>query len=238
MSCGHATILDLKATQHLQIENSWTDSATIAGYVQRIMTPLDPKPDSDLNVSYSDPDEDLQDLKTGNAHVLIGKDFKFSEAQGSSLKVISESVLDKIEAQIRAIVSMGNVSASREALMQSGVSKALDYVSVNLAMQSYGQNLTQCYEEILKHVAISFGIKDEATLEAVKVSGLDSFDTDGLEAILEQSDKVLSLEGRLSETTLKLWWIKVSEAMHRSADSETKELIRGEYEKSKGKALT
>jgi hypothetical protein len=228
----------LKSRQHLEIENAWTDSAVTAGYVQRVLTPRDPLPDSDPSMTFSDPDEGLQDIKSSNAHILIAKDFKFAEASGSSLQTISEFVLDKIEFQIKAIVAMGNISASREALMQSGISKALDYVQVNLAMKSYGQNLIQGYEEVLKHVAISFGIKDEAVLEEIKVSGLDSFDTDGLEAILEQSERVLKLEEKLSPTTLKLWWVKLSEAMHGSVDAETKQTIRDEYEKSKGEALT
>lgn len=216
----------LKAKQHLQIENAWTDTATIAGYVQRTFKP-DRVPDSDTSVSYVDSESDLQDLKSSNQHILIG-DFKFEEASGSSLQTISEYVLDKLEHQIKAIVSLGGVSAAKGVLEQSGVSKEFDYFQLNEAMKTYGRVLCEAYEEILKHVAIAFGIRDEASLEAIKVSGLDTFNVDNLGTLIDNSLKLQKIESRLSPLALQLWFTKVSEAMNNSADAETKEQIRAE----------
>lgn len=224
-SCNSAY---LKAKQHLQIENAWTDTATIAGYVQRTFKP-DRVPDSDPNISYMDSASELQDLKSGNQHILIG-DFKFEEASGSSLQVISEFVLDKIEQQIKAIVSLGGVSSAKGVLEQSGASKAFDYFQLNESMKTYGQVLCEAYEEILKHVAIALGIRDESALEQIKVSGLDTFEIDNLGTMIDNSLKLQKVESRISPLALKLWYGKLAEAMHGSADAETKEQIRAELE--------
>lgn len=224
-SCNSAY---LKAKQHLQIENAWTDTATIAGYVQRTFKP-DRVPDSDPNVSYMDQASELQDLKSGNQHILIG-DFKFEEASGSSLQVISEFVLDKIEQQVKEIVSLGNVSANKGVVQQSGASKAYDLFLMSESMKTYGKILCDSYEEILKHVAIAFGIRDESALEQIKVSGLETFEMNNLEGMIDNSLKLRQIESRIPPIALKLWYEKVSEAMHDSADAETKEAIRAEIE--------
>lgn len=222
----------LKALQHLNIENAWTDTATIAGYIQRVFKPSQPKPDTDPNFTYIDESADLERIKSGNQHLLIGDDFKFAEASGSSLQTISQYVLDKIETQIKAIVSMGNVSAAQHTTgkgvaEQSGASKQMDYTQINDTMRRYGSILTSYYEDILKHVARALGLTN---LEEIKVSGLDTFEVDSLGNILEKSTTIQKLESHLPPTAKKLWWSKVMESMHSTVDAQTKETMRQEIE--------
>lgn len=217
----------LKALQHLNIENSWTDTATIAGYIQRVFKPTKKEPDSDPNFSYSDDDRDIEQIKSSNQHLLIGDDFKFAEASGASLKVISESVLDKIEHQIKNIVNLGNVSATKGALEQSGASKQIDFTSLNDTMRRYGSFLTHWYTDVLRLVAVHLGERNTTNIE---VTGFDTFDVDTLGNIIDQSAKILPYESKLPDTARRLWWLKVAETMHSTVNAQTKETIRREAE--------
>ncbi|TFI51008.1 hypothetical protein BLD44_028445 [Mastigocladus laminosus UU774] len=215
----------LKALQYLQIENAFTDTATIAGYIQRVFTPRQPVPDTDPDATFIDPDKDVEQLRTGNSEVLIGADFKFSEASGSSLQVISEHVLDKIEHQIKEIVSLGTASANGNQVAASGVSKAMDYSEYHDMMRKHGELMVAFYKKILTDVAIAAGRSVEFAVE-----GLNSFEINPLSELLTNSDFVSKIESRLTETTLKQWYLKVANAMLSDLDASTKAIIQTEFE--------
>ena len=226
----------LKSLQHLQIENTWTDSATLAGMIQRIFTPAkdDVTPDDDPAFSYADGGDSLNkkeaiDLKVGNPYVLIGDRFEFVEADGSSLKTIAESVLDRIEAQIKGLIyaaSSNNVggSTNRGQDHQSGVAKAIDMSELDMKMKRYGAILVQVYQETLRKVAPILG----TTPDNVLVSGLSSFDLDVLGNLLEDTTTIATIEDKLSPTALRLWYSRISEAMHPTATPQDLETIRNE----------
>jgi hypothetical protein len=204
----------LKALQYLQIENAWTDTATIAGYVQRVFTPLDQQPDDDFNNTYTSTDEYVESIKSGNSHILVGKSFEFNEINGGSLKTISESVLDAIETQIKNIVSLGNVSANKGILQQSGVSKGYDYSQIADSMRAYGQILVAAWQEVLQLVGESYSMPE---WDKISVSGFDSFEVDALDDLLNKSEAIDKIADFLGDTALALWYKKIQAAMHRSA---------------------
>lgn len=129
----------LKALQHLNIENAWTDTAMMAGYVQRLFQPLDPVPDGDIHTTYED--DERSSIVSDNAHILVGKQFKFNEIQGSCLETLSEHVLKEIVQQIRGIISLGGLSGTKGALEQSGLSKSFDYAQFNDSLKGYGKSV-------------------------------------------------------------------------------------------------
>jgi hypothetical protein len=215
----------LKALQYLQIENGWTDTASIAGYVQRLFKPQ-VKPDDDISATYTDDDEYVSQIKSSNAHILIGDDFRFVEIAGSSLKTIRDSVLEPIKGEIKAIISLGNVSAAKGVMEQSGTSKSFDYAQFNDALRAYGEILVNYYQDILRAVAEAAGYDSET----ISVSGLDTFDLDTLDTLLAQTKELINYEDRIPATAMKLWMGKIVAQMHRSASAKQQEEMGKELE--------
>lgn len=224
-SCNQAY---LKASEHLNVENAWIDTAVMAGYVQRVFTPTDPKPDSDIHQTFED--DSPEDIVSDNAHVLIGKGFAFSEVQGSSLQTISESVLDKLERQIRDIICINGASATKDALQQSGVSKSMDFTNEESTLQAYGRIICDFYQDVLQQVAIALGMKP-GERETLSVTGLDSFSLDTLESTLENAKELQGIEPLIAPTALKLFYIKLQGLMNKNQSAEQKALIEAETEK-------
>ena len=215
----------LKSIQYLQIENGWTDTASLAGYIQRIFTPSN-NADSP-NETYEGRNIEIEDVKSSNAHIMIGSGFEFKEAQGSSLKTLSHDVLDKIERQIKSIVSLDNVTASpNESKAQSGVSKSIDYAQFHDNLKRYGEILTSHYENILLLVASIAGKNDNE----IEVSGLTEFDLDIVTSTLENAEKVSRVDKNLTETAKKLYWKSVAKTIIPDLSNEDEETINIEYE--------
>lgn len=211
-----------KQLQHFRVESAWTDAGTMAGVIQRVFTPVAPKPMTDERVVYEEPD--YSQIKTGNQHVLVGADFKFQESPGTAIANLTDQ-LETIERQIRAIVSMSQGSVSKEALEQSGASKSLDREPLEDTMKSYGTKVAKFYQDILELVA-----KLGKQPEDITVAGLSDYGTDNLGTMLEQTEKLVPISDKLPGTAQKLWYGKLANLMAGSRTSETDQQIQEELE--------
>ncbi len=191
-----------KQLQHFAIESSWTDAGMMAGTIQRVFTPTPPVASNDPSVVYDE--VDYSGLKTDNAHVLIGNGFQFVESSGSAIASLTTQ-LDKIESQIRAIVSMTDASVTKGALEQSGASKAIDREPLEATMKAYGTKVSSFYQDILQLVAIAGSQSDTVT-----VNGLDSYSVNTLDNMLAQSILLTDVLKGLPPTALRLWYGKLS----------------------------
>lgn len=190
----------LKQLQHFWIENNWTDSATIAGIIQRILKPRDTKED----LTHITNDTYLQDLKTGNPYTIIAEDFQFRETTGAALSGLQET-LDKIERQIKELVSKGNTAVINKGVVeQSGRAKEVDRIATAKAKQRYGAKLASLYQSVVTIVA------KLASKDVPQFSGLSSYGTDSVDGILSSSILISQVEDRVAPTALKLWYERVS----------------------------
>lgn len=205
----------LKAFQYLWIENSFTDTATIAGYIQRLWKPT-VQADS-VDVTTMESEAYVAQVKSGNPHILVGDSFQFVEASGSSLATIRQHVLDPIRDEIHSIVSLAGVSASssKGVVEQSGLSKGYDQAELNNAAKDYGALLANIYQDILRKVAIAAGYEPTK----ISVTGFDSFDLDTLDTLLEQTKGIMAYAAQLPTLALQLWFSKLVGQMHKAASA-------------------
>lgn len=237
-SCDQAY---LKSLQYLQVENAWTDTASVAGYIQRLYKPRKPEADTLGGLATmaganpkrtslaSGVSKEIQKVESSNASILIGDDFKFVEARGDSLKTVAEDFLDRVEAQIKSLVYAGASSPAAQTpdvKEQSGIAKAFDMDELHDKMRMFGQVLIAIYEDILRIVAPMLYTNPEQ----VHVTGLDEFDVDVLGSLLDDTLKLERFESKLSPTALRTWYGKVAEAMSRTVSPEIKEQIKAEAE--------
>ncbi len=214
----------LKAIEHLNVENTWVDTATAAGYVQRLFTPVDPPEEKTSRV-----DQDPPQIFSDNAHILVGKGFSFNEIQGTSIEKIS-AALDKISREVRDIICVGGASVTKDALQQSGVSKSMDFVNEEQTLVSYGKLLAGFYQDILQQVAIAIGMTP-AEQRSLSVTGLDSFSLDTFEGVLANAKELQALEYLISPKALELYYSNLQNLMNPNISSEQAEEIQKETEK-------
>lgn len=219
----------LKQLQHTRVESSWTDAGTIAGTVQRVFTPTPPKPADDPRVAYDAPD--YSEMNFGSAHVLVGSKFEFVESTGQAIAALSGQ-LDKIEQQIRDLVSMGYLEHSRAS--QSGKAKEVDMSILTDSMRSYGRKVAQGYQDGLQLIAIA------AKLEADKpnVTGLDTYGVSTLADSIDLTVKMLPFIAQLPATAIKLWLGKLTELLTGTVTPEVLQEIQRELDSLDVEALT
>ncbi|HEY9699083.1 MAG TPA: hypothetical protein V6D10_17615 [Trichocoleus sp.] len=214
-----------KALQHLRTDCHKYDLETFL-YVQRQWKPQ-LTPDQDLHNSYTDSAD--EPLPTGLQYVLQNGDFDWKEAEGKILPQLAAS-LQQIEDQVRSLISQGGLSgSSKGAVEQSGLSKAFDFQEQNEILKSYGVILTQAYQQVLQLVAQSQGLPHES----ISCSGLDSFDLDNLDSMLEQVSKLAatdlsSLKEKLPPTLFKLLYQKLCSLLVGNLSAEQQDAIEQE----------
>jgi hypothetical protein len=211
----------LKQLQHTRIESSWTEAGAIAGTIQRIYTPSPPPPMDDPRFTYEAPDYS-ELAKANNAHILIGAGFDFKESTGQAIGALT-SQLATIESQIKDLVSMRFASVSTGALEQSGKSKQVDMSLLEDAMQAYGSRVLQMYQDILDTVA------DMVKLPRVTSYGLNSYSTDTLDQMLEQSEIVKTLP-QVPQLALKVWYSKLASLMTGTISPDEEEKLQEELD--------
>lgn len=213
----------LKQLQHFRIESSWTDAGVMAGTIQRVFTPMPDPPADDPRVVYEKPD--YSQIKTDNAHVLVGAGFQFVESSGSAIASLT-SQLETIERQIKDMVSMRFASANTSgALEQSGASKQVDMAMLQESMKSYGTKVAQLYQDVLQMVCSLAGKAND-----VSVSGLDAYGTDTLQDMLDQTEQIEMVAERIPTTALKLWYSKLVNLLAGSRSSEMDQVITEELD--------
>jgi hypothetical protein len=164
-----------KSYEHLRLDCHLFDLLTLA-YFQRTYKKV-LTPDDNLRETYSEDDT----LKPGLEHVLELENFVWSEPKGDILKYISES-LDKIEHQIREMVALTGASSQEVPQTQSGVSKELDYFMSSEALKAYGHLITDVLQDAYQLIARMKG----SPSPELSVFGLDSFETDGVETLIDR----------------------------------------------------
>jgi hypothetical protein len=151
-----------KQVQHLQVESAWTDTAYLAGTIQRVFTPLPPTPMADERVPMAVPNYQKELEQVGNNHILVASNYQFVESTGGAIGN-QQSVLDKIESQIKEIAALHFASASTSVLNQSGSSKAVDMSLLDDTLQNYGVILLAIYNQVLEKVEyLTGGTSSEA----------------------------------------------------------------------------
>ncbi len=195
----------------------------MAGTIQRIFTPTPPVASNDPSVVYDEPD--YGNLKADNQHILIGNGFQFVESSGSAIASLT-SQLDKIELQIRAIVSMTDSTVNSSAKEQSGASKAIDREPLEDTMKAYGVKIASLYQDILQMVARAANIDTD-----ISVSGLDSYSSNTLSEMLDQCAKLPDIYKALPPTALKLWFGKLANLLAGSRSAELENSINSELDK-------
>lgn len=212
----------LKQLQHMRIESSWTDAGTMAGTIQRIFTPTPPPPADDPRVVYEEPD--YSQIKTDNAHVLVGADFKFVESSGTAIASLTDQ-LETIERQIKALVSMSYSSVAKATFVQSGASKQVDQAHLSDSMKAYGKKVIQLYQDILQLVC-----KVAGKPEDVAVFGLDTYDNDTVEGMLDRASQIMAVIDLIPPTALKLWYGKLTSLMTGSRSEDMDKAIAEELD--------
>ena len=214
-----------KQLQHTLIESGWTEAGSVAGTIQRIFTPQPPPQMDDPRFTYEQPDySELSQV--GNNHVLIGADYRFVESSGVAIKATSDQ-LAIIESQIKDLVSMQFASVPPDksgANQQSGAAKQVDQTMLQDAMKSYGSKVVSLYKDILSIVAELVG------KAAPTASGLDSYSTDNLGDMVDQSTKLAGLP--IPATATKIWYGKLANLMVGSISPEDEEAIQHELEQA------
>jgi hypothetical protein len=211
-----------KQIQHLRIENAWTDAGYLSGVVQRLFTPEPPPPVDDFRTQYQQPDYNQQLGKAGNTHILIGRGYAFVESTGAALANL-EGQLDKIESQIRQLVSLHYASANTSVLNQSGASKAMDMSQLEESMVNYGELMISLYNNILSVVARMLK-KAEVT-----ATGLNSYSVDILGDLITDLVEIEKLPS-VPPTAKKIAYGKLSKLLTGTASPEDEEKINDELE--------
>lgn len=213
----------LKQIQHMRIESGWTDSGTLAGTIQRVFTPTAPVTNDNPAHLIEPPEYDKIEL--GNRRVLVGGNFQFVESAGTAIRNLSEQ-LDKIEKQIKAIVSMRFASADTSVLAQSGASKAADMEMLRDTMMDYGLRVAGFYQDILQNVARIVGLDPDT----ISVQGLSDFTANILSESLLNAVSVAGLADNIPVTAQKIFWKGVSKQLTGTVTPEDEQMIDMELE--------
>lgn len=211
-----------KQIQHLRIENAWTDAGYLSGTVQRIFTPPDAPPIDDPRISYEQPDYAAELAKAGNTHILIGKGYQFVESTGAALGNLQQQ-LDKIETQIKTLVSLHFASTNTSTLNQSGASKAVDMSLLEDSMRDYGQQVIVLYNGILRIVARMVNLPEPTA------TGLNNYAVDNLTDLLTQLTIAEDLP-YVPPTAKKIAYGKLAQLMVGTASPEDEEKIKEELD--------
>lgn len=181
-----------KAEEHLRTDCHKYDLLTLS-YFQRTYKKVEKE------IPDVEPDEE-EGLPTGLQHVLELEKFEWSEPQGTIITHLDTS-LEKINQQIKDLVSLGNISAEKGALQQSGLSKSFDFLNESEALESYGHAITDILQDTYQMLARAANVSLD-----VKVSGLSNFNivtADVLVALLKELS-ALSLETLKANVPLTL----------------------------------
>lgn len=211
-----------KQIQHLRIENAWTDAGYLSGIVQRIFTPPDVPPADDPRVTYDQPDYAKELSLAGNQHILIGNGYAFVESTGAALGNL-QGQLDKIENQIKELVSLHFASGNTSVLNQSGASKAMDMSLLEDSMKSYGQQVLSLYNSILRVVSKMLGLPE------VTAIGLSSYSTNNTDDLISQLSIIEDLP-YVPSTAKKIAYGKLAQLLTGSASPEDERKIKDELD--------
>lgn len=212
----------LKAIEHLNLENTVFDAASLATYIQRVYKPF--RAVEDLGSTFEEPSPTEQ-LLSGNPYVLEADSFSFEEMQGTAIAIVT-ALLEKIKEQVAESLSLNPVNAQTTAY-QSAEAKKLDLYREELILRAYGQTICTFYQDIIQLIAQALGSTD---LEQYSVIGLDNFELDAEEIGIELIEKLIAIRQFLPETVLKLFMKQLSKLLVKNASAEEQNQIDKELE--------
>jgi hypothetical protein len=200
-----------KQIQHVRFENQYNQAADTAGQTQRIYTPqVIPGDDPRVNVDTTD----YSDYDFSGTDVLVGGGFAYVESEGKALDSLSQA-LDKVEHQIKAIVSKAFASDSPNGTVESGLSKTLDQVGLNESLKAYGLRYAESWEQTLSLLDRLMGGPG-----AIAVTGMSDYSCDSLDELIDKTIKLLPLSSHLSPDALVLWLQRLQASMHPGATAD------------------
>lgn len=204
-----------KQIQHLIVESGYSDTLSVTGDTQRIFTPVQ-QPEDDPRSVVS---QDYSSLQVGNPYVLIGSKYEYAESGGNASKSLGEA-LDRIEKQVKALVSMAYSTTEVGVLEQSGKSKAIDQEALIDSMKDYGARVLSLLNKILETAA---AFKRGVTVP--KAVGMEAYDLGSVQTLIDNLITIQPLSASLSPEALRMSYIKLGLHLHPEVDSDTKTLI-------------
>ncbi|MBD2060500.1 hypothetical protein H6F88_31660 [Oculatella sp. FACHB-28] len=210
-----------KAEEHLRTDCHKYDLLTLA-YFQRTYKQVEKEVP---NVQF----DDDEPLPTGLQHVLELEKFEWSEPQGTIITHLDTS-LEKINQQIKDLVSLGNISADKGAIQQSGLSKSFDFLNEAEALEFYGHAITDILQDLFQIFAKAANVGTD-----IKVSGLNNFNVvtpEVLVALLKElsSFSLGTLKANVPITLLKHLYSQLSQKLIANLTPEQKQVMEEELE--------
>lgn len=206
-----------KAKQHFNIESSWTWAGRYAGVIQRLFTPSPPVANDNPALLIEPPD--YSDIKSDNAHILVGQGFQFVETTGGAIQTLGQQ-LAAIKADVKDTVNI--TFASGAPVEQSGVAKKVDMLLLQNALTSYGYIGTEIDEELLKVVATI------AQTDVPTVNSNLSYSLEDAETALDRADRLLPHAENIAPVTLRETYKKLQHLLLPDASDEVKAEIDDE----------
>lgn len=210
-----------KQHQYMKIESSYTEAGEYAGTIVRIFTPTPPAPLNDWRGGANEA-QDFTELTPDNNHILIGQNYQLVESTGAALGNL-EGQLNKIEAQIKAIVNLEHSTGdSASAERQSGTAKDYDRDLWESCVKTYGSTLKRHAQGVM---VITGKLVSKPEPE---VTGLNSFRINNANELLDQTVK---LPVDLPSTARRLWYERLISVLLGNVSEEDEAAIREELSK-------
>ena len=211
------------ALEHIRIHNNLTYTATVAGQIQRLFTPMAEDPNHTVDLESAK-------LQTGNDRVLIGQNFSYNETTGAAIDTIS-SYSARIESRIRDIIfSNGMSNEGGRPMQESGVAKGMDFKSQEQALQKYGEYLMNSLESIYRMIA-SQRVQSEELVRKISVSGMNEFVLDSIDVKIERMITLEQLDIDIPDTGMRLIMEDLIRSLNPFASTEEQEKIKEEIYK-------
>lgn len=204
-----------KQIQHLIVESGYSDTLSVTGDTQRIFTPV-PQPEDDPRQVMQ---QDYSSLQVGNPYVLIGSKYEYAESGGNASKSLGEA-LDRIEKQVKGLVSMYYASSNAGVLEQSGKSKEIDQQSLIDSMKDYGGRVLSLLNKILETAAAY-----RKGISVPQAVGMEAYDLGSVQALIDNLIAIEPIRDRLSPEALRMSYVKLGLHLHPEVDGDTKTLI-------------
>jgi len=184
--------------EHIRIHNNLTFACNIAGVIQRLFKPMRENADDIVDI------EEAQNMaQTGNEYVIVGDDFKYVEAGGSSIQVLDDRC-DRIANRIKSLIFCNGVGVNSNGTTQeSGRAKSYDFVNQEAALKAVGGIIQPWLQNVYKRIAWLYGFK-QVDIDKIYIYGMDDFNLDAPDEKLERLVRLSQLALPIPNTAYQL----------------------------------
>jgi hypothetical protein len=184
--------------EHIRIHNNLTFACNIAGVIQRLFKPMRENADDIIDI------EEAQNMaQTGNEYVIVGDDFKYVEAGGSSIQVLDDRC-DRIATRIKSLIFCNGVGVNRNSPAQeSGRAKSYDFVNQEAALKAVGGIIQPWLQNVYRRIAWLYGFKQD-DIDKIFIYGMDDFNLDAPDEKLERLVRLSQLALPIPNTAYQL----------------------------------